>query len=221
MIKLTKVPTHLAMILDGNGRWAIEHKKTRNYGHLMGVKNLKEIVKLVKSLNIKYLTLYCFSVDNMKRPTDEVNYLFDLAKDEFNNLLNRDDSINIRIIGERSNLPSDLLKLIDEINSNDLIDGKFTLFICFNYSSRLEIISASMNSKTKEEFESKLYTYPAPPIDFLIRTSGEQRLSDFMLYQMSYAEMYFDKVYWPSFNEKHLMNALKNYEKRKRNFGKI
>ena len=221
-MKLTKLPTHLAIILDGNGRWAQKRGKDRNFGHYMGVQNLKEIVKVVRDLKIQYLSLYCFSFENMKRPKEEVSYLMDLAKVEFEHLKEKNptDSINVRIIGEDDNLSNDILDIKQEINSRPFIKDAFTLFIAFNYSSTLEIKHASKISNG-DDFEQHLYTYPAPAIDLLIRTSGEERLSNFMLYQMSYAELYFTKTYWPSFKTKDLRKALTTYQKRRRNFGLI
>lgn len=217
-----KLPVHIAFILDGNGRWALKHHHDRNYGHLMGLKNVKNIVKECRNLNIKYISLYCFSVENMKRDANEVNYLMDLARKEFQDVHDKLDSYdyNIRIIGEKTNLKEDIIDIINKINSKNFIEDAFTVFICFNYSSQIEIFNASRNVETIEELERNLYTYPAPMIDLIVRTSGEERLSNFMLYQASYAELYFDKRYWPDFHKKSLYRALREYQKRKRNFGK-
>ena len=219
--KFNKLPKHIAFILDGNGRWAIKHHKSRNFGHYVGVNTLKEVVKMVKELNIPFMSIYALSTENMARPVDEVNYLLDLAKKEYHSLVNNNPDFNIRIVGERNNLDNELLSIIDNINNMPFFDERFTLIIAFNYSSQRELLKACQNANSLEDFEKGLYTYPAPPIDLLIRTSGEKRLSNFMLYQSAYAELYFDKIYWPSYNKRHLYKALKNYQKRKRNFGKI
>ena len=175
------------------------------------------------------MSVYAFSVENWSRPIEEVNYLIDKAYNEFKyyeeNLAKLD--FNIRIVGEKTNLPSKVFDVITKINNSAFIENRFTLMIAFNYSSQLEIINATYEMKkrklafTKENFEKCLYTYPAPPIDLLIRTSGEQRLSNYMLYQASYAELYFPKTFWPAFNKTELYKALQEYEKRNRRFGKI
>ena len=228
-IVFQKLPTHIAFILDGNGRWANKHGMKRTMGHIKGVKTLKHIVKEVKALNIKYMSVYAFSVENFSRPQEEVNFLMEKALTEFSKLENRltELDFNVRVIGERDNLDARILKVIDKLNSTPFNEEHFTLFIAFNYSSQLEIINASKEMKkrklafTKENFEKCLYTYPAPPIDLLIRTSHEQRLSNFMLYQASYAELYFPSVFWPAFTKRSLYKALEEYQKRDRKFGQI
>lgn len=228
-IVFQKLPTHIAFILDGNGRWANKHGMKRTMGHIKGVKTLKNIVKEVKTLNIKYMSVYAFSVENFSRPQEEVNFLMEKALTEFSKLESRLSELdfNVRVIGERDNLEPRILKVIDKLNSTPFNEEHFTLFIAFNYSSQLEIINASKEMKkrklafTKENFEKCLYTYPAPPIDLLIRTSHEQRLSNFMLYQASYAELYFPSVFWPAFTKRSLYKALEEYQKRDRKFGQI
>ena len=228
-IVFQKLPTHIAFILDGNGRWANKHGMKRTMGHIKGVKTLKNIVKEVKTLNIKYMSVYAFSVENFSRPQEEVNFLMEKALTEFSKLESRLSELdfNVRVIGERDNLDPRILKVIDKLNSTPFNEEHFTLFVAFNYSSQLEIINASKEMKkrklafTKENFEKCLYTYPAPPIDLLIRTSHEQRLSNFMLYQASYAELYFPSVFWPAFTKRSLYKALEEYQKRDRKFGQI
>lgn len=228
-IVFQKLPTHIAFILDGNGRWANKHGMKRTMGHIKGVKTLKNIVKEVKALNIKYMSVYAFSVENFSRPQEEVNFLMEKALTEFSKLESRLSELdfNVRVIGERDNLDPRILKVIDKLNSTPFNEEHFTLFVAFNYSSQLEIINASKEMKkrklafTKENFEKCLYTYPAPPIDLLIRTSHEQRLSNFMLYQASYAELYFPSVFWPAFTKRSLYKALEEYQKRDRKFGQI
>ena len=228
-IVFQKLPTHIAFILDGNGRWANKHGMKRTMGHIKGVKTLKNIVKEVKALNIKYMSVYAFSVENFSRPQEEVNFLMEKALTEFSKLESRltELDFNIRVIGERDNLDARILNVIDKLNNAPFNEEHFTLFIAFNYSSQLEIINASKEMKkrklafTKENFEKCLYTYPAPPIDLLIRTSHEQRLSNFMLYQASYAELYFPSVFWPAFTKRSLYKALEEYQKRDRKFGQI
>ena len=222
-----KLPKHIAFILDGNGRWAKRLGLERTSGHLKGINTLKNIVSEVKSLGIQYMSVYCFSVENFSRPKEEVDFLMDKAYVEFQKLDTSNLDFNVRIIGERSNLDDKILSVIDQVNNLPYEEGKFTLFIAFNYSSQLEIVNACNEMKnknltfTKENFEKCLYTYPAPFIDLLVRTSHEQRLSNFMLYQASYAELYFPKTLWPAFTKKCLYQALEEYQKRDRRFGKI
>lgn len=224
-----KLPKHIAFILDGNGRWAKKRGLERTQGHIQGVKTLKKIVEEVKKLTIPYMSVYVFSVENFSRPKEEVDFLMKTAIEEFSNIEKDLDKLdfNVRVIGERDNLNDQILNVIDKINSTNFINNRFTLFIAFNYSSQLEIINAAkrLNQEgleyNKENLEKYLYTYPAPLIDLLIRTSNELRLSNFMLYQASYAELYFPKVYWPAFNKKALYKALEEYQKRERKFGNI
>ena len=220
------LPCSLAIILDGNRRWAKVNGKSVNEGHQAGIENLKRITNAVKDKGIKYLTVYAFSIDNMKRSKTEIDYLFTAAKREFGELAKKASAdSNIRIIGEKTNLPLDLVKIIDQVNSRPWIDDAFTLFIAFNYRSDYEIASACklalQNGETlsPEVISKYLYTYPAPPVDLLIRTSGEQRLSGFLLYQISYAELIFTDVYWPSFDGQELDKALNIYQKRQRRLG--
>ena len=226
-IVFEKLPTHIAFILDGNGRWAKKLGLNRTSGHIKGVKTLKNIVNEVKQLGIKYMSVYCFSVENFDRPKEEVDFLINKAYSEFQNIDMRQLDFNVRVIGERTKLEKRVLDVIDRINSKPLLEDCFTLFIAFNYSSQLEIINATKEMKnrklafTKENFEKCLYTYPAPFIDLLVRTSKEQRLSNFMLYQASYAELYFPKTLWPAFTKKCLYEALYEYQKRDRRFGKV
>ena len=229
LIPKDSLPKHLAIILDGNGRWAIKHGFIRTIGHEKGIKTLKNITKIVKELGIPFMSVYAFSVENWSRPKDEVDYLIDKAYNEFKHYEERLSTLdyNIRIVGETTNLPPQLYEVINKINNSMFDPDRFTLMIAFNYSSQLELIHAAKEMKkrklafTKENLEKCLYTYPAPPIDLLIRTSGEQRLSNYMLYQASYAELYFPKTFWPAFNKKELYKALEEYSKRQRRFGKV
>ena len=229
IIPKENLPKHIAFILDGNGRWAIKHGFIRTIGHEKGVKTLKTITKLVKELGIPFMSVYAFSVENWARPKEEVDYLVSKAYNEFKyyeeNLEKLD--FNIRVVGETTNLPDKLLQIITKLNNSLFLENRFTLMIAFNYSSQLELVHAMQEMKkrklafTKDNLEKCLYTYPAPFIDLLIRTSGEQRLSNYMLYQASYAELYFPKTYWPAFSKKELYKALEEYSKRQRRFGKV
>ena len=220
---------HIAIIMDGNRRWAKERNLPSAVGHKKGVDALKATMRACDDFGIKYLTVYAFSTENWNRKPEEVNFLMEKALTEFSKLESRltELDFNVRVIGERDNLDARILKVIDKLNSTPFNEEHFTLFVAFNYSSQLEIINASKEMKkrklafTKENFEKCLYTYPAPPIDLLIRTSHEQRLSNFMLYQASYAELYFPSVFWPAFTKRSLYKALEEYQKRDRKFGQI
>ena len=223
------IPNHIAIILDGNGRWAIKHGFIRTIGHEKGVKTLKTITKLVKELGIPFMSVYAFSVENWARPKEEVDYLVSKAYNEIKYYEENIEKLdfNIRVVGETTNLPDKLLQIITKLNNSLFLENRFTLMIAFNYSSQLELVHAMQEMKkrklafTKDNLEKCLYTYPAPFIDLLIRTSGEQRLSNYMLYQASYAELYFPKTYWPAFSKKELYKALEEYSKRQRRFGKV
>lgn len=227
--KFNILPKHIAFILDGNGRWAKAKGLIRTTGHEKGIKTLSNIVKEVRNLGIKYMSVFAFSTENWNRPESEVNFLMTRALDEFKKYEHRLNELdfNLRVIGEKSGLNEDILNCINKINNQPFIEDRFTLFVMFNYSGQLEIVAAAKKLRdnklafTKENFERCLYTYPAPMIDFLVRTSGEMRISNFMLYQASYAELYFPKTYWPAFTKKELYKALDVYQKRDRRFGKI
>lgn len=223
------LPQHIAFILDGNGRWAKAKGLIRTMGHEKGIKTLSNIVKEVRNLGIKYMSVFAFSTENWNRPSDEVNYLMTRALEEFRKYEHRLNELdfNLRVIGEKEGLSEDLLYCINKLNNKPFLEDRFTLFVMFNYSGQLEILNAVKKLRdnklafTKDNFERCLYTYPAPMIDYLVRTSGEMRISNFMLYQVSYAELYFPKVYWPAFTKKELYKALDVYQKRDRRFGKI
>lgn len=226
-----KLPNHVAIIMDGNGRWAKEKGLIRSMGHQAGCDNLKDLSCYIYDLGIKYLSVYAFSVDNFKRDNDEVNFLMNLFvkmfKKEFNFLM--DKNIKVVFSGRRENLPLKVLDAMDEITLKTKNNTSGVLNICLNYSGQLEIIDmikkiidskVDINTLTREDGYKYLYQ-DLPPIDYVIRTSGEQRISDFMLYQSSYAEYYFPKVYFPDFNRKEFDLALTEYNKRKRRFGGV
>ena len=229
MEKQVNLPQHIAFILDGNGRYAKERGWARTAGHEEGIKALKECIKNVKEMGIPFMSVYAFSTENFKRPAAEVNYLINRALEEYKKAINDYDKLeeNIRIIGERKGLSEEVLNAIDTINNKPYHANKFTLFVAFNYSSEDELVHAMNEIEkqgieiNKENIEKNLYTYPAPAIDLLVRTSGEMRLSGFMLYQASYAELYFTKTYWPAFNKESLDDAISEYQKRNRRFGKV
>ncbi|MFA5526151.1 MAG: polyprenyl diphosphate synthase [Acholeplasmataceae bacterium] len=221
-MKLDKIPSHVAIILDGNGRWAKKWGQPRSYGHYMGGRNLFTVAKAAQKWGIKKLSVYAFSTENWKRPKDEVDYLMTKPIEMYEENRDRISEITYKITfaGRRDRFSPKLLEVIQEIEEKTKHNEGFELTICADYGSYDEIITAVNQIEkpiTKEALEQQLMV--KEPVDLLIRTSGEQRLSNFLLWQVSYAEFYFAKVHWPAFNEKELIKALKSYQKRQRRFG--
>ncbi|MCR5452722.1 MAG: isoprenyl transferase [Lachnospiraceae bacterium] len=230
------IPRHVAIILDGNGRWAKQKNMPRTYGHIMGAKRVEPICRHANKIGIKYLSLYAFSTENWNRPSDEVGALMKLLA-EYMGICKKlaiKENMRALIIGDFDGLPEELKKkgadLMDSTESNTGL----TLCICINYGSRDEMIRGmrKMFSDiqkdgsdpaliTEERFSSYLDTAEIPDPDLLIRTSGEQRLSNYMLWQMAYAEMYFTPVPWPEFDEAALDEAVLAYQNRDRRYGKV
>ena len=223
------IPTHLGLIIDGNGRWAKARGLSRSMGHKAGFKRLKEIVKeCFYTYNIKYVSVYAFSTENWNRPQKEVDYLMKIfheyLEDDF---LNEFPNVKLNIMGDLTPFDDDLKKkaisLMEKTKDND-----FVLNLGINYSGQDELVMAvnkiiaeKIDKVDRSVIDSHLYTSNQPPLDFLIRTSGEMRVSNFMLWQMSYAEFYFPETHWPDFNKKELYKALKEFEGRNRRFGAI
>ena len=221
---------HVAIIMDGNGRWGLKKKNSRNYGHLKGIKTVETIIKTSIIQKIPYLTLYTFSTENWRRPENEVNFLFDLIRKSLKKKINEitKQGIKINIIGERKRLPNDIIKIIKLIERKTLRNKKITLNLALNYGSKEEIVNVckSLASKRNNEinvssFEKKLYTHNIPDPEILIRTGGTKRLSNFLLWQIAYAEIFFIDKLWPDFNENDFNKIILKYNKIKRNFGKI
>lgn len=217
-----QMPAHVAIILDGNGRWAKKYGRPRSYGHYMGGRNLFRVAKSAQKLGIKKLTVYAFSTENWKRPVEEVNYLMTKPIELFHQNRDRIREIDYKITfaGRRDRFSKELLEVIDIIEAETKNHEGFELTIAADYGSYDELINAANQSEkpiTKASLEAHLMV--KEPVDLLIRTSGEQRLSNFLLWQVSYAEFYFTKVHWPAFNEKELKKAISSYQKRNRRFG--
>ena len=217
---------HIAFIMDGNGRWGEKKGKGRNFGHLKGVETVKKIVKESIKLNIPILTFYVFSSENWKRPKKEKSYLFKLIKRyfsiELNNIIHQ--GIKINILGDIKRFSSDLKLVLKKTKELTRKNKKIIDNLAINYGSKMEIIQAF--KKTKGDFkikdlEKNLYTKNMPNPDILIRTGGYQRLSNFLLWQLAYSELFFLKKLWPDFNVKDLLKIIKRYKKIKRNFGRI
>lgn len=223
------VANHVAIIMDGNGRWALQKGKSRNYGHQCGLKAIEKIVDYSIKKKISYLTLFTFSSENWKRPKKEVNFLFKLLENYFKkNLLKViRNGIKVKIIGNKSKLPSNLRKIIKLAENKTRKNKKISVQLALNYGSKQEIINSMkiVNKKkqkiTIKDFEKNLYTSGFPDPDILIRTGGQRRLSNFLLWQIAYTEIFFVKKMWPDFNNNDFQKILNKFKKIKRNFGNI
>jgi undecaprenyl diphosphate synthase len=217
---------HIAFIMDGNGRWGEKKGKGRNFGHLKGVETVKKIVNASIKLNIPILTFYVFSSENWKRPIKERNYLFKLIKRYFSLELKNivTQGIKINIFGDINKFTSDLKFILKKTIKLTKKNKKIIVNLAINYGSKIEILQAlKKNNKitTIKEFEKNLYTKNLPNPDLLIRTGGYQRLSNFLLWQLAYTELFFLKKLWPDFNFNDLKKIIKKYKQIPRNFGKI
>ncbi|PKK93973.1 MAG: di-trans,poly-cis-decaprenylcistransferase [Tenericutes bacterium HGW-Tenericutes-6] len=216
------IPKHVAIILDGNGRWAKKYGQPRSFGHYQGGRNLFKVAKIAQNLGIEKLSVYAFSTENWKRPKEEVDYLMSKPVELFHENKHRMHEINYKITfaGRRDRFSPELLDVINTIEKETKDFNGFELTLCVDYGSYDEIIRA-VNELEKPITESDLVSklMVKEPVDLLIRTSGEMRLSNFLLWQVSYAEFYFTKVHWPAFNEKELKKAIKSYQQRHRRFG--
>ena len=220
------IPNHLGIIMDGNRRWAKENGKKSIEGHLAGANRIIELSKYIFQKNIKYLSIYAFSTENFNRSAEEVNYLMGLIISFFNDRAKELNKENIKVIfsGRKEPLSNKVWKVVNKVVDLTKNNTGRTLNICLNYGSRTEIIDTvnkMIDNKieiTEENFQKNLY-HDLPNLDFIIRTSGEQRLSNFMLWQSSYAELYFPKIYFPDFDKKELDKALDEYNIRNRRFG--
>lgn len=225
---------HLAIIMDGNGRYAKEHGQIRTFGHKKGTENVRDIAIYCNKLGIKVLTLYAFSTENWKRPTSEVNYLMSLPEFFFSSYIKDLMANNIRVmtIGDIDGVPKKTRSVIANAIEKTKFNTGLILNLAMNYGGRDEIVNAAIsyaddvangrdNNLTADEFEDYLYTKDLPPVDLMIRTSGEMRLSNFLLYQLAYSEMIFIDVHWPIFTTDILDKCLEDYQNRKRRFGGV
>ena len=222
------LPSHIAIIMDGNGRWGIKKYNDRNKGHYFGLKNINKVIECCIKLKIKYLTLYAFSTENWNRPKKEINYLFYLFKYFYKknfNKLNKND-IKIKFIGDLTNIPKDLKTIIKKIQTKTKNNNTITVVFAFNYGAKSELINAFksiLKNKKKaineEIISNHLYTKNIPDPDILIRTGGNKRLSNFLLWQLSYAELFFVDENWPDFNFMDLKKIVSTFTSIKRKFG--
>ncbi len=230
------IPQHVAIILDGNGRWAKSKGMPRNYGHAQGSKNVERICEEAWRMGIKYLTVYAFSTENWNRPADEVNALMRLLRNYMKTCLTTaaKNDMKVRVIGDITRLDEDIRKRILELEEATENNGGLNFQIAINYGSRDELLRAMRrlaadcaDGRVKPEeigeavFESYLDTRGIPDPDLLIRTSGEQRVSNFLLWQLAYTEFYFADVHWPDFTKKELVKAIEAYNARDRRFGGV
>jgi len=220
---------HVAIIMDGNGRWGIAKKNNRNYGHRKGLDTVDNVVKCCLEKNIRFLTLFTFSTENWKRPQKEINFLFSLLKNFLKKKISKIQKQNIRLkfIGEKKKLKKDLLKAISNAEKITSLNTKLQINIALNYGSKNEIINSIKKIKnknlkiTEKNFQSNLFTKNIPDPEILIRTGNTNRLSNFMLWQLAYTEIFFEKKLWPDFKTKDFNRILKSYNKIVRKFGDI
>jgi undecaprenyl diphosphate synthase len=231
---VAQAPRHIAIIMDGNGRWARMRSRPRTFGHSEGVEALRRTVEAAGELGVRYLTVFGFSTENWRRPVEEVNALFDLLRLYVARDLDRlvKEGVRVHVIGAREGLQPDLLRIIDDAETRTGHNDKQHLIIAFNYGGQDEIARAARriaedaaagkltpSDVTVERFGSYLDTADVPPPDLLIRTSGELRLSNFMLWQAAYTELVFVDVLWPDFDKAALQSAIDTYHRRERRFG--
>ena len=217
---------HVAFIMDGNGRWGKKNGQSRNFGHFKGVETVKKIVKGSIKFKIKIVSFYVFSSENWKRPQAEINFLFKLITNYFTKEIESiiKQGIKINILGEVDKLPSNVKSILKKTILLTKKNEKITVNLAINYGSKNEILNAIKKIKKKiniKNFEKNLYTKDIADPDILIRTGGHQRLSNFMLWQLAYTELFFLKKLWPEFNTNDLISIIKRYKKSKRNFGNI
>ena len=217
---------HIAFIMDGNGRWGKKKNKGRNYGHLKGLETVKKVVKSSIKFKIPIITFYVFSSENWKRPKAEINFLFKLIDQYFSKEINNviKQGIKLNILGKLNKLPQNVRKNLKKCTELTKKNKKITVNLAINYGSKKEILYAFKKIKkrlTLKIFEKNLYTKNMPNPEILVRTGGHQRLSNFMLWQLAYAELFFINKLWPDFNSKDYFNIIQKYQKIRRNFGSL
>ena len=225
------IPAHVAMIMDGNGRWAQKRGLPRTAGHRAGVERLRELIRFSSDIGIRALTLYAFSTENWKRPQEEKTVLFSLLLEYFGKEIRElhKENVRVSIWGDKSPFSAAVQKALTDAEALTKENSGLMLNICLNYGSRDELLRAAQAMAAQslsdgrvasgDVFKNSLYSADTPELDFLIRTGGEYRLSNFLLYQAAYAELYFTDVYWPDFTKSVYCEALREFQKRKRRFG--
>lgn len=231
-----KVPQHIAIILDGNGRWAAQHGMPRNIGHTQGAKNVEIICREAWNLGVKYLTVYAFSTENWSRPKEEVDALMKLLRNYMKNCIKTAEKnhMRVRILGDKTGLAEDIQESIAKLEESSKNQDGLNFQIAINYGSRDEILRGmrrmlqdyqenpfSLEELDERKFQGYLDTADIPDPDLLIRTSGEQRISNYLLWQIAYTELYFTNVPWPDFTKEELVKAIEDYNSRDRRYGGI
>ena len=229
----SNIPQHVAIIMDGNGRWAKEKGKPRSYGHQAGVDAITRIASESARMGIKYVTCYAFSTENWNRPDDEVSALMGLVLTALEEEIFMKNDIRFNVIGDRSRMPDDVNRKLREVEEDTANNKRMMLTAALSYSSRWEITDAmkkiaekvkngemKADEITDETISQHLQTYNMPDPDLLIRTGGEERISNYLLWQIAYSELYFCDTYWPDFSEEDLHKAVESYQKRQRRYGK-
>ena len=220
---------HVAIIMDGNGRWGLKHNKSRNYGHRAGLKTVEKIIKISLKKRIPYLTLFAFSTENWRRPQKEINFLLKLLENFLQTKLNQliEQKIKLKIIGDKNKFPNRIKKIINNSENKTKKNKKLHINLAINYGSKSEIVeSIKRIIKKKQNVSEKkislnLYTSEIPDPEILIRTGNTKRLSNFLLWQIAYSEIFFEKKLWPDFNENDYLKILNKFKIIKRNFGRI
>ena len=238
-LDMTRIPQHIAIIMDGNGRWANERGKDRSYGHQAGVEAVRKITSECTRLGVKWLTLYTFSTENWNRPASEVHALMGLVLSSLEDEIFMKNNVRFRVIGDMGRLPKEVQDKLQETMDHTAANTAMTMVVALSYSSRWEIMKAMRETVsdimtahpgasaeevtaglTEEAFEKHLETRFMPDPDLLIRTGGELRISNYLLWQIAYSELYFCDTYWPDFDEAALHKAIASYQHRQRRFGK-
>jgi undecaprenyl diphosphate synthase len=230
------IPKHVAIIMDGNGRWATRRKLPRSLGHQRGAEILRETVVTCKDLGVKYLTAYSFSSENWQRPAEEVNDLMKLFVDVLQRELDGmiENNVKLNLIGQREIIPEKILKVFEDAEEKTKFNSSLVFNIAFSYGSKQEIFDAvkkicidygrsgiDLKTSSPEVLSGYLYTAGIPDPDLLIRTGGESRISNFLLWQIAYTELYFTDIMWPDFNRKNFFKAISSFQKRNRRFGRL
>ena len=236
-LDMNRIPEHIAIIMDGNGRWATERGKERSYGHQAGVDTVRRITSECTRLGVKYLTLYTFSIENWNRPADEVAALMGLVLTSLEDEIFMKNNVRFRVIGDLKRLPQQVQDKLQETMDHTAKNDSMTMVVALSYSSRWEILNATKkmvkealesgstyeqieDKLTEKNFEKHLETSFMPDPELLIRTGGELRISNYLLWQIAYSELYFCDTFWPDFNEEDLHKAIASYQNRQRRFGK-
>lgn len=232
-LDMKRIPRHIAIIMDGNGRWATERGKERSYGHQAGVDAVRRITSECTRLGVKYLTLYTFSTENWNRPADEISALMGLVLSSLEDEIFMKNNVRFRVIGDSGRLPEDVRQKLRETEEHTAANNAMTMVVALSYSSRWEVVKAmrkiaaevkagTLNEAdiTEDCISKHLETAFMPDPDLLIRTGGELRISNYLLWQIAYSELYFCDTYWPDFDETELRTAIASFQKRQRRFGK-